>query len=279
MLSDFLRTENPMNVDFLKRWWTPKPTVAPTEPPSALSEAILQDEDEDRLQLHLRTLEEDEGGERVQMEADREIRTASEQSLKRLHVLQRGRCPQCGDGLRQHLFASVCDTCGWNAYSMPRRGKVSVHLMMDNACIEGDRCYVVKDNVTIVLKGEVVVARIPARALAWIEYRWVPEEVEERERQIRERLSVACGWCGTETNADKDGFHMAQVAFGATQERYCFCSDECFEAFRQMYPARVHRNCYERPCETCDLCVKRYRDEAEGIRTLAKDMLRSKPNG
>ena len=41
-----------------------------------------------------------------------------------------------------------------------------------------------------------------------------------------------------------------------------------------MYPARVHRNCYERSCADCNLCVKRYEDESEGIRTLAKDHLR-----
>lgn len=268
-----------MAFGFLKRLFAPKPAAAPAEAPSPYAEAILNDDENDRLQLNLQALEEEEDGERVQMEANREIRTAAEQSLKRLHVLQRGRCPQCGDSLRQHLFASVCDTCGWNSYSLPRRGHVRAHLMKDDVCVEGDRCYVVKDGVTIVLRGEVVVARVPPRALSWIEYVWKPEEIEEREKQIRERLAVACGWCGKETNADKDGFHMAQVAFGSTQERYCFCSDDCYEAFRQMYPARVHRNCYERPCETCDLCVKRYRDEAEGIRTLAKDLLRPKAAG
>lgn len=268
-----------MSFEFLKRWFAPKASTAPTEPPSPLSEAILHDEEGDRFQHNLRELEEDEDGERVQMEADREIRSAAEQSLKRLHVLQRGRCPQCGDSLRQHLFASICDSCGWSSYSQPRQGGVRIHLMKDDTCIEGDRCYVVKDGVTVVLRGEVVVARIPPRGLSWIEYAWLPEEIEMREKQIRERLTVPCGWCGTETNADKDGFHMVQVAFGATQERYCFCSDECYEAFRQMYPARVHRNCYERSCDTCDLCVKRYRDEAEGIRTLAKDLLRMKPAG
>jgi hypothetical protein len=66
---------------------------------------------------------------------------------------------------------------------------------------------------------------------------------------------------------------MVQVAFGASQERYCFCSDECYEAFRKMYPARVHRNCYERNCAECNLCIKRYGDEAEGVRMLAKDYL------
>ncbi|HPY90544.1 MAG TPA: hypothetical protein PLT23_07435, partial [Lentisphaeria bacterium] len=67
---------------------------------------------------------------------------------------------------------------------------------------------------------------------------------------------------------------LVHVAFGVSQERYCFCSDECYEAFRRMYPARVHRNCYDRNCNDCDFCVKRYGDEADGIRMIAKDFLR-----
>jgi hypothetical protein len=86
-------------------------------------------------------------------------------------------------------------------------------------------------------------------------------------------MQITCGWCGAESDVEQDGFHMVQVAFGASQERYCFCSDECYEAFRKMYPARVHRNCYERNCAECNLCIKRYGDEAEGVRMLAKDYL------
>ena len=65
------------------------------------------------------------------------------------------------------------------------------------------------------------------------------------------------------------------AAFGTAQERFVFCTDDCYEAFRRMYPARVHRNCYERDCAGCDLCVKRYRDPAEGIRLLAREYVRS----
>lgn len=265
-----------MNRTRWSRWFARSNHEPPRETTSVLSDAMLHDDEDERLQQALKVLEGGPAqGDRLQLAADREVRTAAEQSLKRLHVLQRGLCPQCGDGLRQHLFASICDSCGWNSYSTPRRGPVVVHLLRESAPpIEGDRCYPVKDNALLVMRGEVVVARVAQRAVAWIEYRWDLAEVETRERQMRERLSVDCGWCGSETNPDRDGFHMAQVAFGATQERYCFCCDECYEAFRDMYPARVHRNCYERPCETCDLCVKRYRDEAEGIRTLAKDLLR-----
>ena len=70
-----------------------------------------------------------------------------------------------------------------------------------------------------------------------------------------------------------DGFHLLHIAFGATQERYCFCSDDCFEAFRKMYPSRVHRDCYNRDCDTCSLCQKRYGEDAAEFRLLAKDYI------
>jgi hypothetical protein len=266
-----------MAFSFLRRLFAQTPPPSVPDPSAVVPEIILHDEEDERLLQDLQSIEDPTRGERMQMEADREIRTATELSLKRLHVLQRGRCPQCGDSLRQHLFASVCNTCGWNSYAMPRQGSVCVHLAREGQCIEGDRCYTLKDGVTIVLKGEAVIARVAPRALGWIEYKWNDAELTSRKKQINERLVVPCGWCGKETHSEQDGFHMAQVAFGATQERYCFCSDECYTSFREMYPARVHRNCYERSCATCNLCIKRYRDEAEGIRTLAKDLLRAKP--
>jgi hypothetical protein len=105
---------------------------------------------------------------------------------------------------------------------------------------------------------------------------WLDEELKERERNLRERMGIACGWCSKETDPTSDGFHLVQVAFGTTQERYCFCSDECYEAFRKMYPARIHRNCYERDCEECNLCTKRYRGESGGMRSVPKDFLRTK---
>ena len=55
-----------------------------------------------------------------------------------------------------------------------------------------------------------------------------------------------------------------------------FCSAACYEAFRKMYPSRVHRNCYETKCSECNLCTKRYDDETDGIRMIAKDFLKIK---
>ena len=68
-------------------------------------------------------------------------------------------------------------------------------------------------------------------------------------------------------------FKLCVIAVGQAQERYCMCSDECYEAFRKMYPARVHRNCYETLCSECSLCIKRYGDEEDGMHMLAKDYI------
>lgn len=240
------------------------------------SEVLFQDQDQERLEEDLRIISEDTKVERSQKTADKEVQTAAEHSLKRLHILQRGRCPQCGDALRQHLFASVCDACGWSSWSTPRKGGVLVHLVGGGEPLPGDAVYVVKNGVTILLRGETVYARFPANSVLWVEYVWTEEELKERERALRERMAIACGWCGKDADPENDGFHLVQAAFGTTQERYCFCCDDCYEAFRKMFPARVHRNCYERDCETCDLCTKRYRNESSGMRSLPKDFLNAK---
>jgi len=99
--------------------------------------------------------------------------------------------------------------------------------------------------------------------------------------RIADRAEQPCAWCNTPCRPEQDGFHLVHVAIGTFQERHYFCSDDCFEAFRRMYPARVHRNCYERPCNDCDFCVKRYTDEFDGFaaqerKSLAPTAVQSK---
>ena len=89
--------------------------------------------------------------------------------------------------------------------------------------------------------------------------------------QIVERAEQPCAWCDTPCRPEQDGFHLVHVALGSFQERHCFCCDECYEAFRRMYPARVHRNCYERPCADCHFCIKRYIDESDGFPGQGQD--------
>ena len=139
----------------------------------------------------------------------------------------------------------------------------------------GKYAYVLTSGDCLVVEDDVVKAKIPANCFDWVQYVWDKEEIEQHRQQVIGNLQIRCGWCNKETDPRKDGFHLVHVAFGTSQERYCFCSDECYEAFRKMYPARVHRNCYERDCADCNLCLKRYSDEASEIRMLAKDYLKN----
>ncbi len=88
---------------------------------------------------------------------------------------------------------------------------------------------------------------------------------------IIENAERPCAWCDTPCRPEQDGFHLVHIALGSFQERHCFCCDECYEAFRRMYPARVHRNCYERPCAECNYCKKRYTEESDGFAGQEQD--------
>jgi len=245
------------------------------EEEDSLEAGIIQEDQQQDLAKDIFILDDDDGAteQRLHKVAEKEVQTAAEDSVKKLHLIRMGRCPVCNEHLRQHLFASICESCGWHTFDVPRNGPVRVHLKSSREVIEGERCYVVKTGAALVIRDDMVVAKLPRDAYDWIEYAWSEAEIDQRHKQVVDRMRVTCGWCNETADPEKDGFHLVHVAFGATQERYCFCSDECYEAFRKMYPARVHRNCYERNCQDCNYCIKRYGDEAEGIRTLAKDYL------
>lgn len=253
-----------------------KKSRSPLDENPEVNVPLMLDDEQEQYDQDLRIVAAQSFGseEKVQKKARKVIQTAAEDSLQRMHAIRMGRCPDCGHHVRQHLFASICDQCGWHTFEVPRQGGVRVHLASGAAPVEGDRCYVMKTGVVLVVVNDVVQAKIPTSSVSWIEYLWDKAELGSRHRQVLDRMSLLCAWCNEEANPEKDGFHMAQVAFGSSQERYCFCSDECYEAFRKMYPARVHRNCYERDCSTCNLCMKRYSDDEDGIQMLAKDYLK-----
>jgi hypothetical protein len=245
---------------------------------SPLQNTILPDQQRDKLEKDILILDDEFGvrEKRLHKEAERQVQDAAEDSLKQLHVIQRGLCPRCGEHLNENLFATVCEACGWNTYEVPARGPVCVHLRTGQTPIEGDRCYVTATGDVFLLKNDVVIAKINKNAVDWIEYIWTNEEIAQRYRQVVDRLKIKCSWCEKDADPKKEGFNLVQAAFGSCQERYTFCSQECYEAFRKMYPSRVHRNCYERECAECDLCTKRYDDESEGIRMLARDFIKVK---
>ncbi len=270
-----------MNKPRLWDWWSRDPEGdAPGDDETQAPPGVLNREQQEQLERDISILEDDDRTRerRLAREAEKTVQTAAEESLRRLHVIQLGRCPECNAHLSRHLFASICEHCGWHEFDSPRSGPVTVHLRNGQA-IEGQRCYLARPAMAVIVRNEVVIARVSLRTVDWIEYGWTPAELDQRHRQLAGQMELLCGWCNHKCDPDADGFHLAQVAFGSTQERYTFCSDPCYEAFRRMYPARVHRNCYERNCAECNLCIKRYDDEAEGIRMLAKDLLAARRKG
>jgi hypothetical protein len=258
-------------------WWgRDADGEGPEDEDAPLPVGVLHQEQQEHLERDISVLDDDDRTRerRVAREAEKTVQTAAEESLRRLHLIQMGRCPECNAHLNRHLFASICEHCGWHEFDAPRSGPVKVHLRdAGGETVEGERCYLVRPAMVVVVRNEVVVARVSLRSVDWIEYGWTENELDQRHRQLAGQMDLLCGWCNQKCNPEADGFHLAQVAFGSTQERYTFCSDPCYEAFRRMYPARVHRNCYERNCAECNLCIKRYDDEAEGSRLLAKDLL------
>ncbi len=244
----------------------------------SLSNSVLPEHQRDKLERDMQVLDDTFGlrEKKVQREAEKQVQIAAEDSLKKLHLIQMGRCPNCGEHLRQHLFATVCENCDFHTYEMPRRGPVKIHLKSGGEPVAGECCYVLKNGDVLVMREDVVIAKIPRPSMSWIEYVWSETEIDQRYKQLIDRMNLVCGWCTGPADPDKDGFHLAQIAFGSNQERYVFCSDDCYEAFRKMYPARVHRNCYERNCADCTLCTKRYDDENDGVHLIAKDFLKIK---
>lgn len=242
---------------------------------------VLRDIQED-IDSSISLLDDADGtrGSRLQREAEKQVKSAAETSVKRLRVAQMGRCPICGESLRKHLFATICASCGWHTFDTPQNGPVRVHFRdEEKGVVEGERCYEVKDGTLLVLREDVVIAKVPRHGYSRIEYIWEGAEIEQRHKQTVDRLQVVCGWCSKSADPSQEGFHLVHIAFGSSQERFCFCSDECYEAFRRMYPSRVHRDCYNRDCETCDLCIKRYDDHGSDLRKLGKDFLSINPKG
>ena len=97
-----------------------------------------------------------------------------------------------------------------------------MHLRQTDATVEGDHAYVLKGGDCLVVKGDVVLARIPASSFSWVEYVWNDAELEQRQKTFTDLLQIVCGWCGGMCDTAKDGFHLVHVAFGVSQKDIAF---------------------------------------------------------
>jgi DNA repair exonuclease SbcCD ATPase subunit len=88
----------------------------PEDSGDSLRNSLLQEEQQENLQLDMAVLEDDDGSreEKLAKVAEKEVQSAAEVSIKKLHVIRMGRCPVCGAHLSQHLFAGICEACGWH---------------------------------------------------------------------------------------------------------------------------------------------------------------------
>ncbi|MDZ4198505.1 MAG: hypothetical protein U1E27_04375, partial [Kiritimatiellia bacterium] len=122
-----------MKIDRIREILGMQPGAASAEeesPNAPLNINLLHTEQEEERESAISILDDDEGvlEKKVHREAERTVQSAAEDTLKKLHMIQMGRCPVCGDHLNRHLFASVCEACGWHDFEVPRNGPVRVHL-------------------------------------------------------------------------------------------------------------------------------------------------------
>lgn len=172
-------------------------------------------------------------------------------------LVEQGRCPECHSKLTILLYTRVCSSCGWYSRAIPTTGRCIVSLANgETICCEA-AIAARGDQVLCVSEG-VVRAQIARSFVTMIQHDWEEEELERARRDGHRQKEGVCAWCENVIRDLPEGPVEEYVAFGAFQERYSFCSDKCAGSFRKQYSSRVHRNCYERDCNECNLCIRRY---------------------
>ncbi len=195
---------------------------------------------------------------KVITDIDATVKEAAKESLKQLKLLEEGRCPECGRKTRQFLFTSICPYCGWSSFISPQqKGRMIVHLR-DGTTLECDSTFDTQKGNILCIRDDVVRMKVPSANVSYIEFAWTEEEIAERKKQKEREETAICDWCGK--TAHRAEMLVTFCAFGTYQERYLFCSSKCMLAFQNQYSMRIHRDCYQRPCEDCNECIKKYYD-------------------
>lgn len=195
---------------------------------------------------------------KADMEVQQVVTRAAQTELKDILIIDQGRCPRCHARTENFLFTMVCPSCGWFRREVPSRGHSVVSLRSGQE-IECDYVHHSDRDEILCIRDGVVISEVMRSEIRHIDHRWGEGELDEA-RTLANRLKTGiCSWCNQSIDQTPEEEHGEDyVAFGAFQERYIFCSEKCQRAFRRHYPARVHRNCYETDCNTCNLCIKRF---------------------
>jgi hypothetical protein len=227
------------------------------------ADGLINDKD-DLLQEEISGLAVDDLREikRADTEAKVVVDQAKRTDLKNAMIMDQGRCPQCHSRTETFLLTRVCTNCGWFRTTNSDRGEIQVSLMSGET-ITCDYVHRGED-LLLCLREGVMVAEINNSQIHRIDHNYSEEDLSYLRNNMR-RLSGSCSWCERNLEeGDEEGPYIDLVAFGMLQERYVFCSEKCQKAFRRQYRARVHRNCYERDCASCNECIKRY--DSQGIK-------------
>jgi hypothetical protein len=225
---------------------------------------ILEDQEvqEIEVQEQLSTLGERDKKETVaeaDAQVDSAVKEAARDSLRSLRLLEEGRCPECGRKSTQFLFTSICAHCGWSTFIKPRLSVVRVHLT-GGETVECDSTFDTKSGDLLCIHEDVVRFRLAKQNVRYIEYAWTDEEIRVRREERMRQVVGVCDWCVQALPTDRDDVWETYAAIGAQQERFRFCTEKCLRSFEKQYPARIHRDCYNRDCRTCEECIKRFDD-------------------
>ncbi|MBS10180.1 MAG: hypothetical protein CME19_01085 [Gemmatimonadetes bacterium] len=197
-------------------------------------------------------------------EINEAVKEAAKTSLRDIKLMEEGRCPSCGHKTNQFLFTTVCANCGWFSHISPEEGQSIIHLK-NGSTIECGTTFDTKDYYILGITDGVVRAKVSKDNVEFIEFKWTDEEVHKKRKARMVVQAAVDSWTEKPLTEYDNEPILVYASFGNLQERYVFGSKENAEAFKKQYPVRVHKNCYERPCVDCDLCIKKYSGEDETI--------------
>ena len=207
---------------------------------------------------------------RAKTEAEEVISTATIADIRGAALIGRGRCPECGGRTESLLYTAVCTSCGWLRQFAPEGGHCILYLETGDT-LTCDRTYTVKRDQLLCVKDDVVVSQIDRSTVRRIDFVWGEKELARARERLRKERRGVCSWCEKDLDdvEEDDAPFEEFVAFGVFQERYVFCKTACLRSFRKQYPVRIHRNCYETDCSSCDECMKRF--DTHGFKRVRVD--------
>ena len=195
---------------------------------------------------------------RTETEVRQAVQRAAKTDIRNIKLLEQGRCPVCQGRTENFHFTVVCGACGWFRRTTPGGGRSIVYLETGET-IECDKVFKGGNDELLCMRDGIVISQVMRSHVRKVDHHWEADELERAKAQARRTRHGVCAWCEKDLGEIAyEDMLVHYVAFGAWQDRYMFCSSKCQSSFERQYPSRIHRNCYEVDCNTCELCIKRF---------------------